>query len=97
MNEPPRHCTKQPPGRFLYAANGKMNQAAEMVNFKPSCWKIFSRVSRLGIVLKDSIRATEDCGMPHLAASSRWLNPIALRCSTTVSYTHLTLPTNREV
>ena len=81
-NEPPRHCTKQPPGRFLYAANGKMNQAAEMVNFKPSCWKIFSRVSRLGIVLKDSIRATEDCGIPHLAASSRWLNPIALRCST---------------
>lgn len=33
------------------------------VNFSPSGRMIFSSVSKLGVVLKDSILATEDCGL----------------------------------
>ncbi len=53
-----------------------------MDDLDPRCWKIFKRVPRLGVVLQDSILATEDCGRPHMAASSRWLRPSAFRCST---------------
>ena len=39
----------------------------------PRFLSIFIRVAKFGVVLKDSILATEDCGMSHIAASSRWL------------------------
>ncbi len=44
--------------------------------------KILSSVPRFGVVLQDSIRATDDCGIPHIAASSLWLSPREVRCST---------------
>ena len=37
-------------------------------------------VSRRGVVLLDSIRATDDCGILHKLARSRWLKPSAARC-----------------
>ena len=44
--------------------------------------QILSSVPRFGVVLQDSIRATDDCGIPHIAASSLWLSPREVRCST---------------
>ena len=41
----------------------------DTVSFNPNGWKIFNRVSKLGVVLKDSILATEDWGIPQIAAS----------------------------
>lgn len=40
---------------------------------------IFRIVSKFGVVLKDSIRATDDCGIPHMATSSLWEIPNVLR------------------
>ena len=62
--------------------NYTVGLTGETVSVNPRCWKIFKRVPRLGVVLHDSILATEDCGRPHMAASSRWLRPSAFRCST---------------
>jgi len=42
---------------------------------------IFTRVSRFGTVLQDSILAIEDCGIWHISASCLWEYPKAFRCS----------------
>ena len=34
--------------------------AWETVRVSPRCWKMFNKVPRLGVVLQDSILATED-------------------------------------
>lgn len=41
------------------------------VSFKPSGCIIFIKVSNFGVILYDSMRATEDCGIPQSAAKSR--------------------------
>lgn len=53
-------------GKWLF----NLYYATETVSFKPSGCIIFKTVSRLGMVLKDSILATEDCGIPQIDASS---------------------------
>ena len=40
------------------------------VSCRPRCLNMLSKVSRLGTVLQDSIRATDDCAIPHIEASS---------------------------
>lgn len=50
-----------------------------MVNFNPNGFNIFNRVARVGVVFNDSILATDDWGIPHNVASSRWLKPSDFR------------------
>ena len=40
--------------------NYTVGLTGETVSVNPRCWKIFKRVPRLGVVLQDSILATED-------------------------------------
>lgn len=40
-----------------------------------------SKVSIFAVVLKDSMRAMEDCGKPHRSASVLWLISMAVRRS----------------
>lgn len=42
-----------------------------IVSFNPRGRNILRSVARLGVVCKDSILATEDCGMLQIAAKSR--------------------------
>ena len=43
-----------------------------VTKFKPSSRKILRSVLRFGMLLPDSILATEECGSPQRAARSRW-------------------------
>ena len=40
------------------------------IRFNPNFLKSFNRVLRFGVVLPDSMRATDECGRPHSSARS---------------------------